>query len=617
MDTLGGRLRRLLAWSLLIGGVIILGACGGSSSDSSVPTATGSIVLSIGDASGDFTSYAVKISQVTLTRDDGAVVKALPGPVPVDLSQLVSSSEIFGSASLPSGTYTSMTIDLDYTNANVSAENSAGQVVQLTPVSSSGNPLGTVAVTVKLSPSDSITVQQGTPLLASLDFDLAASNVINFSASPPSVTVSPFFYVVANPSTPVSSQASGTLKSVDVPSSSYTIQVAPLYYVGSNDFGSLSVFTDDQTTYMVNGTAYSGQAGLQALGNLATGTPTLAYGYYDSGKQSFQADEVYAGSSVPGASSDVVHGSVIARNADTVTVQGVTYVNATDTQIYHSSATVNLGTQTVVYKAGSPGTAVGLAQISVGSRVTILGTLTDSDPSSLTMDAGVNDAGYVRLEPAEVSGQVVAINSGQVNLDVAEINRHPVAWYQFAGTGTISSLDADPANYEVATGTLDLSELSVDEPAEFDGFVQPFGQAPPDFNAQNIGSYSVGNTLLMVGWRPNGTTAPFTVQNPTGLVINLSDPNIGPFAWLRRGGVTTDLSSLTSSPSIVPSPSGTGFFAIRQDGVVTIHVSFTNFVSDLQSRLNGSVVMTGLFGRGGYDVDENRFTVTRLAVNLR
>jgi len=611
------RVMRFFRWSAVVAGLAVLAACGGGSSSISPSVTKGAVSFSISDASGDFVSYVVDINQIKLTRDDGVVVNALPAPVRVDLAQLVSASQLFGSASLPSGTYSKMSIDIGYGNANIAAENSSGQVVSLQPVDTSGAVLTTATVTVKLSASDPIVVQKGVPLLASLDFDLEASNVINFSASPPTVTVSPFIYVEVNPADLPYAQASGLLSSVDLNALTYTIDLQPLFYTGSKDFGSMAVGTDSQTFYAVNGATYTGPAGLQALSNLPTGTPTLAYGSYDVGKTMFQADQVYAGSSVPGVNSDAVHGSVIARTGNTLTVFGVTYINATSDQIYHSTVTVNLGANTTVYVAGNPVTPATLASISVGSRVTILGTLTDTTPSSLTMDAGAQDTGYVRVGPSQISGTVSTINSGQVNLVLAEVNHHPAGWYNFAGTGSTSTLDADPANYEVATGTLDLSGLSLGAATEIDGFVQSFGQAPPDFNAATLGNFTSSNTRLMVGWRPNGTTAPFSIENSTQLVIDLTDPNLGPFAVIRQGGVMINLSSLPASPAIVPDSSGNGLFAIRQAGTVTIYVSFVNFVTALQGQLNGSTVMIGLFARGGYDSGSNTFTVQRMAVNLR
>ncbi len=615
------RLFRLLRggpwrWLMPVAGLALLAACGGGGS-SVQPAANGTLYLSINDATGDFSSYAVTINQITLTRDDGVVVKALAAPVQVDLAQLVNVSELFGSASIPSGTYPTMSIDIDYTNADISAENASGQVVTLVPVTQSGAAAGVQTVTIKFTSGDAIVVRQGTPVLASLDFDLAASNTIDFTASPPTVTVAPFLYAVANPAELPYSQASGTLSAVNVAAATYTIDVVPLFYTGTKDFGSLTVGTGAQTSFSIDGKGYVGSAGIQAMAALTAGAPTLAYGTYSPPDGQFDAEEVLAGSSVPGATSDAVHGAVTARSGNTLTVVGLTYVYSTGEELRHSTVTVSIGTNTLVYKAGDPSAQVGIGAISVGQRVTILGTLTNTDPTALAMDAGAQDAGYVRLAPTNADGEVVAINSSQVTLALSELARHPPSWYDFAGTGSTSTLDADPANYQVNTGAIDLSGLTLGEPAEVDGFVQPFGQAPPDFNATTVGNFSTGGARLMVGWHPNGTAAPFSTEDSNLLVINLADPNIGPIAVLRRGGKPVDLSTLPASPLIVPPTSGTGRYAIRRGGTVTIYVSFSAFAGALQTQLNGSTVMIGFFGTGGYDVQSNTFTATRIGVNLK
>lgn len=604
--------------------MLMLASCGGSSSSSSdgsggglPPTTTGSIMWSINDAAGDFVSYVVTVDQIKLTRDDGTVVQALPSPLTLDLAQLVNASEIFGSAQLPSGTYTSMVITLNYSNAAISAENNQGQVVDLTPVTQSGATAGSMDVTLQFPTTSALTVVQGTPLLASLDFDLAASNSVDFTTTPPSVTVSPVLYAVANPADLPYSRASGKLTGVDVTASTYAIDIYPLFYTGNNEFGSLTVATDAQTAFVLDGTEYTGAPGLQAMNTLAAGTATLAYGNYSAADHRFEANEVYAGSSVPGIDSDVVHGSVIARSGNLLTVRGLTYIHASGDTLYHTTVAVTLGGNTLVYKAGDPSAQVGIDDVSVGQQVVILGTLTDTTPTSLAMDAGASATGFVRLAPSEVTGTLVLINTGQVVLDLAEINHHSVSWFDFTGTGSDASHDADPANYQVDTGTLVLSDITAGEPADMTGFVETFGQAPPDFNAESIGNYTTKGAMLMVAWRPNGTTAPFSTQTNSQLVINLQDPNIGPFAVLRRGGPPVDLTTLPASPAIVPPSGGTGLFAIRNAGTVTIYVGFSAFVSALQSHLAGSTTMIGFTARGGYDTQSNTFTATRVAVNLR
>lgn len=607
-------LRRLLP----VMSLVLLVSCGGSNSSVTPPASQdGSIALSINDAAGDFVSYVVAITQVTLTRDDGAVVQALPVPVSIDLAQLVDSSSLFGTATLPSGTYTSMTVTLDYSSADIAAENAAGQVVTLAPVTQSGATAGTVSATIKFASSASLVVRQGEPTFASLDFDLEASNAIDFNASPPTVTVTPVLYATANPSDLPYAQASGMLVSVDTNASTYKINIVPLFYTGTNDFGSLVVATGAETAFLVNGTPYVGADGLQAMTNLAAGTPTLAFGTYNPASGQFAADEVSAGTSVPGVDADMVHGSVIGRSGDLLTVRGQTYVKAAGETIYHTIVAVSLGSNSIVYKAGDPSAKLAIDDVSVGQQVTILGTLTDTNTSSLAMDAGASATGYVRLSPSRVEGVLVSMASPDVVVNVSDINHHSVSWYDFSGTGTTSETDADPANYDINVGTVDLSALSIGEPVEFTGFVQSFGQAPPDFNAEEIGNYKSNGSGLMVAWRPDGTTSPFSTQSTTQLVIDLQNPNIGPIAVLRRAGPPVPLTSLPASPAIVPPANGTGVFAISQSGTITMYVGFSAFVNAIQTQMTGNTTMAGFVARGGYDAALNTFTAARISVNLK
>lgn len=609
--------------------VALAAACGGSSSSSSTQatavdcsltqnqssSACGPLLVSLTDATGDFVSYVVKVNQVTLVRSDGVTVQALPAPIEMDLAQLVDGNQLLASAYVPSGTYVSMSLTLDYSQADIEAEGSTGELVKLKPVDSSGSALGVTMVQVQLGTGSEIVVQQGVSTLASLDFDLAASNTVNLSATPPTVTVSPILYAAANPADLPTSTAMGKLTAVNIAAASYTIDVQPLFYLGSNTFGSLTVATSSSTAYLINGVASSGSTGLEALAALPLGTPALAYGTFSAPDGTFEAEQVYAGSSVPGATLDAVDGSVLARSGDVLSVRGVVYVQSTGDVLYHSLVTVTLGSKTVVYQAGDPGTALSLNDVSVGQRVALLGTLTNTDPAALALDAGSSNSGYVRLAPSVVSGVLASIGSGLINVNLSDINRHPVSWFDFSGTGATSADDADPANYSVATGSLDLTNLSVGAPVEVTGFVQPFGQAPPDFNAETVGNYTLSNARLMVNWRPNGSANPFSVFTTNQLQINLSDPNIGPVAVLRRGGDITDLTALPTSPLIVPPANGLGSYAIRQNGVVTVYVSFSSFIASLQTRLNGTTLVVGFFATGGYN--SGTFTATRLAVQLK
>ncbi|MFI5454912.1 MAG: hypothetical protein ACHRXM_05625, partial [Isosphaerales bacterium] len=51
---------------------------------------------------------------------------------------------------------------------------------------------------------------------------------------------------------------------------------------------------------------------------------------------------------------------------------------------------------------------------------------------------------------------------------------------------------------------LSTTSLSVGAPVRFAGFVAPFGQAPPDFNASTLLSFAQTRALLDLKWPPSG-----------------------------------------------------------------------------------------------------------------
>src|SRR5207245_8682094 len=106
-----------------------------------------------------------------------------------------------------------------------------------------------------------------------------------------------------------------------------------------------------------------------------------------------------------------------------------------------------------------------------------------------------------------VTGTVNATTSGEVQMTVQTFDGRGIALFNFAGTGA-SGNDADPVNYQVATGALSLAGISAATPVHVRGFVHPYGQAPSDFDAVSIVNVAATPALLLSGWEP-ATTAPF------------------------------------------------------------------------------------------------------------
>src|SRR5262249_27386568 len=98
----------------------LLGAC---HSNTNTPAGTPVVTMGGEGISADFASYIAIVDAITLTRTDGTLITLLGGggtaPQEVDFAQIGGQAEMAGAPAAPSGTYTSATMTLDFTNARV------------------------------------------------------------------------------------------------------------------------------------------------------------------------------------------------------------------------------------------------------------------------------------------------------------------------------------------------------------------------------------------------------------------------------------------------------------------------------------------------------------------
>src|SRR4029077_2884902 len=107
--------------------------------------------------------------------------------------------------------------------------------------------------------------------------------------------------------------------------------------------------------------------------------------------------------------------------------------------------------------------------------------------------------------------------------------------------------------------------------------------------------------LLTMSWGLNGTKAPFSSQEPTGLVLDLTNPGIGRLHFLSIGPRLIDLKSLPASPSIVPPSDGrSAYLIVMRDDSLSFQ-DFGDFVAELGKRLDGDTAMVGFTATGSYD----------------
>ena len=648
------------AWTLgarhLLSGLLVLAAlalagCGGSSSNPaaalSPPVSSkqapcssgcGTAVVSLTDAPGDFVSYIVTVDSLTLTRSDGSVVQTVPTTSQVDFSQLVNLSEVLSAQQLPPGTYTSAQLTLDYSNADIVVSTANGNVTVPTANLINGATGSAISgpITVTLSFGNTpLVITDGTVSNLAIDFNLAASNTVDLTASPPTVTVNPVLSASLAPASSKQIHVRGPLMSVSAGSSDYVVNVRP-FADDKDDFGQFTVYTNASTTFLINGTSYTGSAGLSALAGVSAGTLTTAYGTWDTTTKTFTASVVHAGTSVAGVSGDAVVGTVAARTADTLTVDDALVFQApsssagsTDSQNdddlhFAHQVTVTVGSGTAVTAEGETGT-FSTADLSVGQRVRFTGTLS-SNATGTSLDA---TSGTALLKPTRGTGLYLGMPSGAMAVNLQSLGGIDAGSLLFTGTGTSSGTDAIASNYLVGIpSSFSTSVLAVGMPVEFTGFVTPFGAAPPDFMANTVISYAQAPAELHANWTSPGTTTAFTALSSTQLVIGqpalvsamthtiqIGDTMID--ASTLSGGVTLVPASATASSSSSSDDGGEDFaFAIAHQSSDSVDTfgTFADFSSALTTDLSNASVL-GIWAHGLYG-SSGTITVNRVYVVL-
>ena len=601
---------RRWAWAcVMLAGLTAAGCSGGGDGGSGMASATsGQAMVSLTDAAGDFLSYTVDVQSLTLTRRDGTVVETLPLTTRVNFSDYVEMTEFFTAATIPSGTYTSARMRLDFSAADLQVEDATGNAVSV-PVANildaHGAPISTLDVEVIFDNRRALVIAPGIPAHLTLDFNLQASNSADLTVNPPVVTVKPFLVADVDPEKPKTMRLRGPLKSVNQQNQTYQVFLRPIHR-NLGDFGSVTVHTDANTVFEIDEVDYQGASGLAALDAKPTGTATVAVGEWKIGTRQFKADEVLAGSSVPGGTRDVVVGAVIARTGDQLTVRGASLIRSDGTFTFRDTVTVNVGATTKVRQQALMTTGLNKDDISVGQRITAFGTLNVSTNTLDTLDA---TAGLVRLLVTSVAGTMNTAGTGSLEMTVQRIEGRRIALFDFAGTGTSTATDADPTQYQVATGTLSLAGLTAGTPVRVLGFVTRFKTAPPDFTAQTVVNLTDHPATLLVNWHLP-TAVPFVSNTDAGLVLDLTGGGVGAglahYVW--RGPVATDLVTLRLPPTIVPENPDRGLFALGSNGRVEVFTQFSAYRLALEQHLAQAQMANTVGAHGMYS--DSMVTIT-------
>lgn len=606
---------RWLSWLpllLIITFFTILSGCSGSDTAAGD---SGEVIIGLTDAEGDHATYTVDVLSLTLTKSNGVVVETLPINTRVDFAQYTELTEFLTAATVPNGVYTKATMVLDYSSADIQVQDPTGALVSVTNIQDiDGNPIQTLEVSVQLEDQDKLVIAPGIPANLTLDFDLKASNRVDFSGAEPVLTVAPYLVADVELSTPKPHRLRGPLAAVDLVNETFELILRPFHHALTEDnrrFGTVNVHTSNTTVYEINGVSYEGTAGLEELNNQTQFTAVIAIGELEriNNHRAFVATQVYAGSSVPNGEDDVATGHVIARNGDTLQLKGATLLRADGSVVFNDTITVELAATTMVKKQLSTADHT-IAEISVGQRLTVFGQVSGDATSGFTLDA---TNGKARMLLTTVNGSVAQTDSPlAVNLD--SIGHRAITLFDFSGTGVDAANDADPGFYEVNTGTLDLSGIILNEPIKVRGFVRDFGMAPEDFDAQTLVLVSQAKALMMVNWDPVSDTA-ISETSATRIALDLT--GTGRFHHVIRAGVRTDLTGFTSNPVLVPNDTGKGVFVIIRTQAAQVFRNFDQFSEALGRHLaNGAGVKT-IKSKGHFSDDNVSMTVRGVRVVLR
>jgi hypothetical protein len=397
---------------------------------------------------------------------------------------------------------------------------------------------------------------------------------------------------------------------VDETEGTFGVIVRPFLHIisGSNEsFGVLEVITNDDTIYEINKEVYHGYTGLSALAEMQVLTAIIVHGDLKFNPPRFKARQVYAGSSVPGGELDTVTGNVISRENNVLTVKGATLIRSGGSVVFNNTMTVQLGIYTAVRRKFSL-EQYNIDGISVGQRVMVFGTLNDGETE---LDA---TQGHVRMLLTTLRGRTLDNGPPWFVIDLDSIDRRRVRTFDFSGTGTDTENDADPAHYEIDVGSLDVSSIPLETPVKVRGFVNTFGQAPEDFEAQTVVDVSNVMAFLTVNWGPNSITA---IESISSEALTLNLETVGLFHHLTRVGVVIDLTELSDPLLIQPIEEGLGFFTISRDGAHKLHLTFANFVTDLEEQLAANDKVKSLSAIGHFNDSTSILTAVNISIKIR
>ena len=154
-------------------------------------------------------------------------------------------------------------------------------------------------------------------------------------------------------------------------------------------------------------------------------------------------------------------------------------------------------------------------------------------------------------------------------------------------------------------------------PVIVSGFPNSFGVASPNFSATTLLDPTTIQAELVVDWGA-GTAAPFTSFDSSSIDLNVQNSSIGPRHQIQIGSQIVNIVGLGSDPLISPTTSSAALYAIGHSASSTVESfnSFTAFITQLQTELNGVTLATGMTAVGQYTASTFAFSAMHVTLFL-
>lgn len=580
----------------------LLAGCGGAGTDTTNTDNTntlpatqekGDVMISLTDAEGDFLEYRVAVTALTLTHNSGAVLSVMPQSTDVDFAQYVDTSELLSITQVPRGRYDSASITLDFSNAQIIVQDDAGNPVEAEAVDENGAALGEITVNLSFRDGERFVISRGTLSHIALDFDLNASNSIEFTETAALVTVSPVLTAdtLHNHSKPT--RLRGLINEVDVDNQKIALSVRPFHQRLVN-FGEADVYTDNNTIYEIDGEPVSTELGLSTLAELPENSAMIALGKWQAQSRRYVASEIYAGSSVPWDSEDFIKGTVVARDGNQITLRGAVLEQHNGQVTLNDELTLTINADAKISREQS---RVSLEAVSVGSRILASG-------SAISDELFEVSDGFVRIRSSVLTGEIVTADP--LVLDLQMINARRLELFDFSGTGSNPENDADPSAYEIDTQTLSTAAFNSGDMIKVIGYSADYASAPADFIANTLVDVSDLDAFLVIDYG--------TLGGDNALNIDADGILVDPMNAARKHHVVRAATALELQTQTQLLAQAGGIFTITEGGVINIYRNYSEFMASLNNRLQAGARVRKVQGIGQYHDSSHQMDARHIRV---